>query len=153
MSKAYQQLRKCLTGQNLLWTAQRQVILQAILESSGHFDAEGLYRNLREKGERVSRATVYRLLPLLQGCGLIREVFRSGGRAKYERTARHHDHMVCVVCDKVIEFTDSSLKRVRENVSKRYGFKLVEYGTGIKGICRECQRSRRGERLLNGNRT
>jgi len=153
MSKDYRQVRKCLTGQNLLWTSQRQVILQAILESSGHFDAEGLYRNLREKGERVSRATVYRLLPLLRGCGLIHEVFLSEGRTKYERTARYHDHMVCIACGKVIEFADSSLKRVRENVSKRYGFKLVEYGTGIKGICRECQRSRRGERLLNGNRT
>jgi len=153
MSKAYQQLRKCLAGRNLLWTSQRQVILQAILETRGHFDAESLYRNLREKGERVSRATVYRLLPHLQGCGLIREVFRSGGRAKYERTARHHDHMVCIACGKVIEFTDPSLKKAREKISKRYGFKVVEYGTGIKGICRECQRGRRGERFLNGNRT
>ena len=153
MGKVYRQVQKCLAGRNLVWTSQRQIILQGILETKGHFDADGLYGRLREKGEQVSRATVYRLLPHLQGCGLIREVFRSGGRAKYEHTARHHDHMVCVICGKVIEVTDPGLKKVRERVAKRYGFKPVEFGTGIKGICRECQRGGRGERLSSGNRT
>jgi len=131
---------------NLQWTSQRELVLQEILETPAHFDADALLARLRERGHAVSRATVYRTLPHLQACGLIREVLRCQGRAQYERTATHHDHMVCVRCGKIIEFRDDRIEKLQENLCRKHGFKPLDHRLGIRGICNECQQ--RAERNL-----
>ena len=137
-----------LRQKNLQWTSQRELLLQEVLRTSAHFDADQLVEGLRESGHAVSRATVYRTLPHLQECGLIREVFRCQGRAQYERTATHHDHMLCVRCGKIIEFKDDRIERLQEVLCRKHGFKPLEHRLGIRGICNECRQ--RAERSIDG---
>ena len=153
MGRTSKQLHKYMLGHNLRWTPQREIILQGVLETNNHFEAEALYHRLRRQGKGVSRATVYRMLPLLQKSGLIREAFRCGSRARYERVARRHDHIVCVLCGKTIEFADRTLQRLREKAAKRHGFKLVEHSVSIRGICKDCDHASRNRKRSYGNET
>jgi Fur family ferric uptake transcriptional regulator len=137
-------VRNYLYGKKLQWTAQRELILQEVLRSRGHFDAEELVARLRGGSRKVSRATVYRTLPRLRECGLIREAFRRDGRWQYERIRGHHDHMLCIRCGRIIEFKEDEIERLQDEVCCRYGFKPLEHRMGIQGICRECQRTDEG---------
>ena len=140
MKSGLQDLRKSLRRKRVRWTAQRELIAREVLNTRDHFDMDGLIERLRKKG-RVSRATVYRTMPHLQDCGLIREVFRCQGRAHYEVAGGHHGHMLCVRCGKIIEFRDKEIEMLQEKACKRHGFKPLERRVGVRGICKECRQS------------
>jgi len=140
MGGATEQVRDFLRHKSLQCTRQREHILHEVLASEGHFDADDLCERLRRRHLRVSRATVYRTLPLLEEGGLIRQVFRVGGRVQYELRAPHHDHMLCIRCGKTIEFKDERIEDLQRDVCDRHGFKPIEHRMGIRGICRACRR-------------
>jgi Fur family ferric uptake transcriptional regulator len=141
MQKVLQELRK----NKLLVTPQRKHILQELFGTGDHLDADELCDRLRKKGKAVSRATVYRTIHYLRKCGVVREVLRCQGRAKYERTGGHHDHMLCVRCGKIIGFRDKAIERLQRQACRKHGFKAVEHRMLIKGICRECRKETMGD--------
>lgn len=151
MAQGVKRLRKYLSDRNLRCTAQREVIVRQVLALNEHFDADDLHERLRGKGRGVSRATVYRTLQHLQKCGLIREVLRCEGRAKYEQTVGHHDHMVCVRCGRIVEFRDEQIEELVTKLCERRGFKPSEHRLGVKGVCSECQEGARAGEGQNGN--
>jgi len=142
MNQANEQFKKYLSERGLRFTPQRRAVLDQVFEMHGHFDAEDLYNELRNGGNGVSRATVYRTLKHLEECKLVREVLRCQDRAQYEHTLGHphHDHMVCVKCGKIIEFSDPAIEAQQRKICKRHGFKPLEHRLGIRGICEDCQR-------------
>jgi Fur family ferric uptake transcriptional regulator len=144
---AFAVFRSYLADHRLRLTAQRRRILEEIFEQDGHFDAEEFYEMFRAAGSDVSRATVYRTLGHLCGSGLLREVLRLHGRAHYEHVHghEHHDHMVCVRCGKVIEFSDRRIEQLQDRVCRRQGFTPLEHRMSIGGICGACRRSRTDE--------
>ncbi|GAG53227.1 unnamed protein product, partial [marine sediment metagenome] len=95
-----------LAQKGLKFTPARRTILKGAFSSHKHFDTDTLYEKLRAKGENISRATIYRTLPLLAESGLVKETLRCQGKVSYEHIFghEHHDHMVCIKCGKVIEF-------------------------------------------------
>lgn len=134
------------TGRNL--TAERRQILGAALSFSGHFDIEDLFDKLKRKRNRISRATIYRAVPLLLESGMIREAMRCQSRVLYEPSYghEHHDHLVCVNCGAVFEFKDDRIEQLQNQVCKRYGFTPVEHKLGIKGYCKKCRARKRVRR-------
>ncbi len=120
-------------------TAQREAIVRVLLETQGHFSADGLHRKLMEEGLEVSRSTVYRTVSRLQENGLISEVFRSEGRAHYEKAGTHHDHLMCVRCGKVMEFREEAIEEMQREVCQRFGFQPYDHRLRITGLCRECR--------------
>jgi len=78
----------------------------------GHFEAEELAYRLRKKGNRISKATVYRTSPLLVRAGLIKEVIHGERHQHYEDSL--HDHLICLKCGKIVEFKEKVLNRNRE---------------------------------------
>jgi len=142
---AVDRFREFLAEQGMRLTVQRRLILQEAFRQLGHFDAEQLYGVLRAAGRMVSRATVYRTLGHLRECGLIREMPQPRGAAKYEQlhAGKHHGHMVCIECGKVIEFYDEKLEAVQERICRRHDFKGMEHRMSIRGLCKECRRSAR----------
>ncbi len=98
-------------------TRERKEIVDAIMETTGHFDPEELYNRLRACGSKVSRASVYRTIPLLIESGFIEEVERVDKHSHYERVigTPHHDHMICTQCGKVIESIHPLLRCCRTN--------------------------------------
>jgi len=144
--KTYEKkFRGYLAARALRCTSQRRAVLREVFARHGHFDADDLLNALRGNGRRVSRATVYRTLGHLVECGLIKEVLRCQGKAHYEHTFghRHHDHMVCVECGRVIEFTSPSIEEAQRRACEQYGFQPIEHRLGIKGICNSCRQRRR----------
>jgi len=135
--------RNYLREKGLKFTPERQVILERIFSLHRHFDVDQLYEILRKEGEYISRATIYRILPLLVESDLIKEVFRCQGRANYEHTFghEHHDHMLCIKCGKVIEFKEEKIEELQAAICKRYGFNPVEHRLSIRGYCKRCSKN------------
>ncbi|MEA3224223.1 MAG: Fur family transcriptional regulator [Thermodesulfobacteriota bacterium] len=129
-----------LKKQGLKFTPERAVVLEKVLSFKKHFNADDLYERIHKYNKKISRATVYRVIPLFVESGLIIETLRCQGRVSYERVIgfEHHDHMVCLGCGKIIEFKDDRLEEIQAQVCKKYEFKQVEHRLGIRGYCKEC---------------
>jgi Fur family ferric uptake transcriptional regulator len=129
---------------DLKFTAGRRIILERIKSCEGHFDADELYELLRQDGEKVSRATVYRTLPLLVKMGVIKETLRSGARARYEHAFghAHHDHLECIACGRIIEFKVDGIEMLQEKLCRKNGFVPVYHELFIRGYCASCAAKR-----------
>ena len=129
-----------LSRKGLKLTPERKKILNGIFSSHKHFDTETLYEALRSKGENISRATIYRTLPLLLESGLVREAVRYKDRVSYEHVFGHgnHGHMICVKCGRVIEFQDDGIEKLRDSISQKHNFKPKEHRFSIRGYCNKC---------------
>jgi Fur family ferric uptake transcriptional regulator len=106
-------------------TTQRRAIIEAAFSTTDHYTAEDLLDRSRKIDPSVSRATVYRTLPVLVETGLLRELELGRGYKYYDPNyANHpnHNHIICLDCQKIVEFEDYCLD-VRENVvAKNLGF-------------------------------
>lgn len=123
------------------WTAQRALIVRAALESHEHFTAEELLDICRKADPKVSRATVYRTLSVLEEAGFVEGLETGDGGRRFEHVLghEHHDHMVCLRCERIIEFRDDELERRQELAAKRVGFRIERHSLRLYGTCKECQ--------------
>lgn len=131
-----------LKGRGLKLTQERLAVLEGVAASDGHFDADELALVVKGINPKVSRATVYRVIPLLVDAGFITKTIRTKGRVSYERLvgAKPHDHMICSICGVVIEFHESRLERYIRSTCAEHGFVPEEHTLSIKGCCRDCSR-------------
>ena len=130
-----------LKEKRLKFTPGRKVILEGIFSFHRHFDVEELYEKLRKNGEKLSRATIYRAMPLFIESGFVKEILHCRGKASYEHIFghKHHDHLLCVKCGRVIEFKEDKIEKLQNEVCKKYDFKPIEHRLGIRGYCRMCR--------------
>ena len=131
-------------------TEPRRVLIRHIFDSHKHFDADELVAELHNAGRRVSRSTVYRTLRLLVEAGLLRE-FRLTNRTVYEHDYGYpsHDHLHCTECNRVVEFRNEEIRRLRESVSQEHGFRAAGHRFVISGVCSACSRARSPRRRLD----
>jgi len=139
-----------LAAHKLRATEPRRHIVQAIVEAPGHFDAETLRLRLKGRGRRLSRATIYRTLALLQGGGILRRVQLVEGTLHYElaRPSDPHHHLVCRRCGSIQEVTDAALTRALAEAARKSAFSPEEFSLRIRGLCARCV----GERPLGAAR-
>jgi Fur family transcriptional regulator, ferric uptake regulator len=137
--------REYLREHGLKYTPERHALLRQVLADDEHFEAEQLLMEIRQGVFRVAKATVYRTLPLLVNCGIIRQV-QFGDQftekhAHYEHTFAHepHDHMVCRRCGKIIEFDSKEILRLRDALSEQFGFQPTSHRLQISGFCADCR--------------
>lgn len=128
-----------LRNKRLKMTAQRRTMVRVALEKDGHFTADQLYRRLDYVGETVSMATVYRGLALLEEAELLTGHDFADGQRRYECALdrEHHDHMICVDCRAVIEFTHERIEELQEEVVKAHGFTLKDHSLTLFVKCGE----------------
>jgi len=146
MNSYEDEFRNYLKERGLKFTPERQLILKGVFSLHKHFDIDQLWEKLHRKDRRLSRATIYRTLPLLVECNLIQETLRCQGRVQYEHIFghEHHDHLVCLKCGKIIESREERIEKLQEEICKRYHFKAVEHRLGIRGYCQKCQNKMKG---------
>ena len=124
------QLKNILKTEGLRHTKQRQQVWDEIRISSEHRDAEEIYIAInKNKDLKVSRATVYRTIDVLEKNNLVRKMELGDGRALYEHKIDdgHHDHIICVETGKIIEFNNEDLEILQENIVKKHGYELVRH--------------------------
>lgn len=131
-----------LEEEGLKFTPERELILQEVFSIHDHFEADDLIIGLRSKGRRVSRASVYRTLPLLVKSGLLRDVYSAEKHSHYEHTFGHghHDHLICSECGRLIEFHDDKLEALQERVCSKFDFSPATHKLEIVGVCSDCRK-------------
>jgi Fur family ferric uptake transcriptional regulator len=132
-----------LAGRSLRLTPARAAIVEAALARRGHFPIEALVADLRRRGIRGSKATVYRALPLLTEAGILQEAVVTGETRSYEAAAgvRHHDHLLCRGCGRVVEFQDRAIEALQRAVAARHRFALEGHHLQLVGRCAACSRA------------
>ncbi len=136
-----QRFEAYLRSRQLKLTGERLDLVEEVFGQAHHFDAEQLHMALRQKGKAISRATVYRTLDLLVQCGLVRKSSFGDQHAHYEavRSDEHHDHLICLNCDAIIEFYRPDLEALQEEICRDFAFKPMHHSHQIFGLCRDCQ--------------
>ncbi len=121
-------------------TPEREWVLREIFEIHGHFDVDELYLKLKQKGVKVSKASIYRALPLFRDAGLIREADFSEGHWHYEHIYGHsrHSHLKCLGCGEMLEFEEPSPQDLEKHWSEKYRYRIV--ALEVQGYCPACQR-------------
>lgn len=133
-----QELRKV----GLKVTLPRLKVLE-ILEKTKqrHLSAEDVYKALLEMGEEIGLATVYRVLTQFEAAGLVSRLSIDGGHAVFEiEDGNHHDHMLCVRCNAIEEFTDNVIEQRQHAIAAEKGFDMTDHSLYIYGICKQCQK-------------
>ena len=122
-------------------TLPRIKILQ-ILESSPvhHLSAEDVYKHLLAANEEIGLATVYRVLTQFESAELVIRHHFEGGHSVFELAGtEHHDHIVCLKCGRVEEFTDREIEKRQRNIAAKLGFELTDHKLNMFGLCADCR--------------
>jgi len=125
----------------LKMTRQRATVVESFLRTQGHVSTEELYQQVRKMDSTVGFTTVFRTLKALTDCGLARETDLQDGRTRFEHLHNrpHHHHIVCVECNRTIEFLSPEIERLQDQVVARYGFRSLRHQLQVFGICADCQ--------------
>tara|TARA_B100000674_G_scaffold458610_1_gene435025 strand:+ start:255 stop:689 length:435 start_codon:yes stop_codon:yes gene_type:complete len=128
--------RRHLKEQNLKYTPERADILNAILEADDVFEADSLMQRMQDQGQRVSKATVYRTLKLLQEAGIINQALFDAKQSHYQLVygRQPSDYMVCVQTGKYIRISSDELMEIRNRICREYGWEPVGHRFQVYGI-------------------
>ncbi|MEM7741236.1 MAG: Fur family transcriptional regulator [Pseudomonadota bacterium] len=130
-------LEKLCAEKGLRMTDQRRVIARVISAAEDHPDVEEIHRRASEIDNRISIATVYRTMRLLEDYKVVeRHDFQDGhGRARYEEVgAEHHDHLINVKNGEVIEFVSEEIEKLQEKIAREHGFRLIDHRLELYGV-------------------
>ena len=143
-----------LREQGLPVTQQRERVAEVVFGSDGHLSVDEIEQSLRDGGERIGKATVYRTLDLLVKSRLVEEHDFGEGFKRYEhRLSREpeHEHLICVECGKVIEIRCDEMVAVKRRATLEHGFVPERHRLEIHGLCRECHEA--GAKVREGGLT
>jgi Fur family ferric uptake transcriptional regulator len=119
-------------------TLQREAIAQILFESTDHLSADDVSAALRERGEHVGKATVYRTLGLLVELDLATEHDFDEGFKRYQMKVgmAQHDHLICADCGKVSQFADPAIEALLQDVADALDYDIITRQIKVYGTCR-----------------
>ena len=140
MTEEENKFRDYLKNNGLKYTPERQIILNQVFSNHDHFEADDLLVAVRKQSKKVSKATIYRTLAHLVKSGLLREAIFGEKHAHYEHVYKHkhHEHLICLSCNKIIEFSNQRLEEIQNDVCVERKFKPESHRLQIFGYCTDC---------------
>ena len=124
---------KCIT-KGVRLTDQRKVIAEVMSASNNHPDVDELHKRVNKIDKKISIATVYRTVKLLEESGIIEKHDFKGGKARYEESPEeHHDHLIDINSGEIIEFVDKEIEILQNKVAAKLGYKLVDHNLELYG--------------------
>ena len=121
-------------------TVQRRVIFDALLNREDHPTIDQVYEDVKSRIPGVSRTTVYRTLETLAELGVAKKTSHFAAMARFDGNMDHHHHLVCVRCDKVVDFADPVFRGLPLPDARRTGFDIVDFSVYFEGLCLQCKR-------------
>ena len=125
-------------------TRQREVIIKAALTTKEHFTADELWEMARVLDRTTSRATVYRTLSLLVESKLLRQIDLGREQTVYDpnfNESPNHNHLICIDCQRVVEFEDQHISLLDDCITRRLGFSPASKSIRIEANCDELRKS------------
>ena len=127
-------------------TDQRKIIAEVMSNSKqkygmkDHPDVDELHKRVSEIDNKISIATVYRTVKLLEEAGILAKHDFKGGKARYEAMIEsHHDHLIDVKTGEIIEFVDDEIELLQKKVAEKYGYTLVDHKLELYGVKKKPQ--------------
>ncbi len=119
-------------------TTPRVKILEILASATTHhLSAEDIYKRLIDSNEDIGLATVYRVLTQFEAAGLVARHHFEGGTAVFElNRGEHHDHIVCLDCGRVEEFSDAAIEERQAAIADQRGFAIADHALILYGRCR-----------------
>lgn len=137
MDKAHQEptsIEQMCIDKGMKMTEQRRVIARVLSVADDHPDVEEVYRRATGIDPRISIATVYRTVRLLEEANILARHDFGDGRARYEEVQdEHHDHLIDIQSGKVIEFHNDEIEELQRKIAAKYGYRLVGHRLELYG--------------------
>ncbi len=132
-------------------TNERFLILGAALNLKGHFDADELYLNMKNDYIHVSRATVYKTLELMSECNILTKHNFKGDRTRYETKIgkNPHYHIICITCNKIIEFEYPIIERLQKKICKEKKLQMVDHSLQVFAKCLNSDKCKNNDKNIN----
>ena len=128
-------LEQLCADKGLKMTEQRKTIVRVLSESRDHPDVEMVHRRAIDIDPRISIATVYRTVRLLEEANILERHDFGDGRARYEEMPRdHHDHLIDMRSGKVVEFQSEEIERLQIEIARSLGYELVDHRLELYGV-------------------
>jgi Fur family transcriptional regulator, ferric uptake regulator len=138
-NKAHQQFIDYLRSEGKNITPERLDILDTVIKQKTHFKIDDIIHKMTKSDKPVSRATVYRTIKTIEDAGLVKYLRSINDEKIYEVQKEHHDHMICESCGRIIEFHDTELEKLQDEICSSHGFSPQRHTMKIFGICEECK--------------
>ena len=121
-------------------TVQRRTILEAILKLDDHPTADRIFESVKDLVSGISRTTVYRVLETLVELGVVRKIQHHGASVRYDGNTGRHHHLVCIRCNRVVDYLCDTLDQLPLPISNPGGFDISDFSVQFTGLCPDCRK-------------
>jgi len=128
-----------LKASNLKVTPARIGVMRFLESVSKPADAETILKDLNKEGINPDPATIYRILDILSGKGLIQKIELGEGKYRYEKSENHHHHLICTNCGKIEDVKADFVSNLEGQIREKNGFLVKSHSLEFFGLCKNCQ--------------
>jgi Fur family transcriptional regulator, ferric uptake regulator len=121
-------------------TWQREAVREALGSSDAFVSAQSLYSELRDTGNAIGLATVYRALADLATGGEADSLQSADGESLYRACTpgQHHHHLICRKCGATVEIKADAVEKWAQTVAAEHGFTQANHVVDVFGLCASC---------------
>ncbi len=115
-------------------------IVDTFLDTEDHVTLEELFRLLKKKGYDYDPKFVRQCMNRVVELGFAQRKQFEDQPVRYEHRhlGRHHDHLICTKCGKIVEFSNAEMERLQVQIAASHGFHMLQHRMEIYGLCNEC---------------
>ncbi len=138
-------IEKLCIDKGMKMTGQRRIIARVLSDAADHPDVEEVHKRANVIDSRISIATVYRTMRLFEEAGIVEKHDFRDGRSRYEEVGEeHHDHLIDVQSNRVIEFQNSDIEAIQEKIARQLGYRLVGHRLELYAVPLETKEPSKG---------